>query len=298
MILGYGVGDIFKKYRLTGLGRRHDKSALPLAYRREHIHNAGREIVGPPSRQIEFLLREQGRKGFERHTVTNKFGRTAVDTLHLVHREIFVIFTRSAYCCFHDIAGLQTISLDLLRSQIHIIRRGQIIVVARTQEAISFGHYFKQSGSLYQPVEAVRRFLTLLILIAVFLLVFLALLLLLLVLLPRLVELYGCCSCGHGGLCCGFLFLTLRARHEPPALRAREECAKSVALIVSHILTLTVIIAALLIGRLCRRLMLLRRRMIIGSRRCLRLIHRLFSLDYGRGFVHTLFRRLVAFFQL
>ena len=91
----------------------------------------------------------------EGHAVAHKFGRAAVDALHLAQREVFLAFLGRAYGALHYIAGLETVVLDLRLRHIDVVGRGQVVVVARAQEAIAVGHDLEQAAALEYVVEVV-----------------------------------------------------------------------------------------------------------------------------------------------
>ena len=188
----------FEKHSLTGFGRSHDKSALALAYGREHIYHPGGEIIGRPAGEIELLFGEERSEMLKGHTVADKLGRAAIDLCDTGEGEIFFGGLGGRTEGLDYIALLETILLDLLLGDVDIVGRRHIVVVGRAEESVALGHNLKHTLRVDDTIEvesvlriqAVGLLIVLLLLIelTVFL-VFLALTrerLLGLLLLPRL----------------------------------------------------------------------------------------------------------------
>ena len=52
---------------------------------------------------------------------------------------------RRTYAALHHVTGLQTVVLDLLCRYVNVVRRREIVIVARTEEAITVWHYFQHA---------------------------------------------------------------------------------------------------------------------------------------------------------
>ena len=114
VVFSYGVGDIFQKNCLTGLRGGHDQSALSFAYGGEHVNDAGRYVGGAAGGEVEFFVGEEGSQMLERHSVTDKFGRTAVDAVYAGQHVMFFVFARRTDGSFHNIACFKTVGFYLL----------------------------------------------------------------------------------------------------------------------------------------------------------------------------------------
>ena len=92
---------------------------------------------------------------FEGHTVTNLRRVTSVDELHAAHREVFLILMRWTDGALHDVPSLQTVLLDLLRRDIHIVGRREIVVVRAAKEAVAIGETLQHAvgGDDFLEVE-------------------------------------------------------------------------------------------------------------------------------------------------
>ena len=136
VVLGDGVGDGLEQEGLTGFGRSHDETALTLADGCEHVHDAGRQVVGGGAAgEVELLLGEKGREVLEGHAVAGELGRQTVDTQDGVHGEILLVLARRTDSALHDVAHAQAVGLDLLLGDVYVIGAGQVVVVGRAQEA-------------------------------------------------------------------------------------------------------------------------------------------------------------------
>ena len=69
---------------------------------------------------------------FKRYTVANLGRRKSVYLIHVNQSEIFLAFTWNPYTAVNDIAGFQSVSLNLLSGNVNIIGRRQVIVIGRT----------------------------------------------------------------------------------------------------------------------------------------------------------------------
>ena len=130
MVVGDGVGDGLEEHGLTGLRLGDDQTALALSDRGEHVHDpAGQVFFMSVSKQVEFLVREEGSKEVERNTVADELRRTAVDIFDADQREILIPVARRTDLARHGVSGLEGVDLDLLLGDIDIVRRVQIIIV-------------------------------------------------------------------------------------------------------------------------------------------------------------------------
>ncbi len=90
---------------------------------------AGQVFFMSVSKQVEFLVREEGSKEVERNTVADELRRTAVDIFDADQREILIPVARRTDLARHGVSGLEGVDLDLLLGDIDIVRRVQIIIV-------------------------------------------------------------------------------------------------------------------------------------------------------------------------
>ena len=113
MIVGDGVGDRLHEHRFTGLGLGDDQRTLPLADRREEIHDAAREVVVAVARETEFFAREKRGHEFELYAVADVLRFQSVDVRHAHQREILLALFGRADRAGHRVARLQSEELDL-----------------------------------------------------------------------------------------------------------------------------------------------------------------------------------------
>ena len=144
MVSGDGIGDILHEDGLTRLGLCDDECTLAFTDRREQVDDAHAGIGGIlVAAECEFLFREERSQVLKGDSVTNLRRQATIDGLDCRQREIFLVLVRRADGAVDDIACLQTIALDLRRRYIDIIGRGEIVVVAGTDETVTIGQHLK-----------------------------------------------------------------------------------------------------------------------------------------------------------
>ena len=130
MVLRDRIGDVLQQDCLTGFRRRDDEGSLSLANRGEHIDHTCGDTSAAAARERELLVREEGYKMLERHTVAYHLGRKAVDGDHTAQRIIFLAGARGPYSALHHVTGLESELADLLLRNVNVVRAGKIIIVA------------------------------------------------------------------------------------------------------------------------------------------------------------------------
>jgi hypothetical protein len=145
MVVGDGVGDRLHEHRFTGLGLGDDQGALPLADRREEIHDAAREVVVAVARETEFFAREKRRHEFELYAVADVLRFQSVDVRHAYQREILLALFGRADRAGHRVARLQSEELDLGRGNVDVVRGVQVVVIGRAQESVAVRHHFQNA---------------------------------------------------------------------------------------------------------------------------------------------------------
>ena len=207
MVVCNRIGDVLQQDCLTGLGLSHDKAALTLADRGEHIHDAYRDVaVVTVAGEVELLVGEKRGEEIERDTVADEFRTAAVDGVDAHQREILVAFARRTDVTEDGVARLEGIVLYLRLGYIDIVGRIEIVVVRRAEEAVAVRHHLEHAAGLHHAVVFYAGALGLLILLV--LLVLLPVIILVLSLLRLsllLVTLLGL-------LALGLLTLRLRLR--------------------------------------------------------------------------------------
>ena len=145
MIVGDGVGDRLHEHRFTGLGLGDDQRTLPLADRREEIHDAAREVVVAVARETEFFAREKRGHEFELYAIADVLRFQSVDVRHAHQREILLALFGRADRAGHRVARLQSEELDLRRRNVDVVRGVQVVVVCRAQEPVAVRHYLQNA---------------------------------------------------------------------------------------------------------------------------------------------------------
>ena len=156
MIGSNGVGNIFHQNGLTCLGLCHDECTLAFADGREEVYYACGEVGGGwVATKVIFLFGEEWGEMLERYPVAY-FSRLApINLVDAGEREIFLSIVGRTNVAFHHIAGFQSILLDLNGRHIHVVGRGEVVVVAGTKETISVGHDFEHAVAHNEVVEIV-----------------------------------------------------------------------------------------------------------------------------------------------
>ena len=157
MVGGDGVGHLLQQDGLTGLGLGHDQAALSLADGGEEVHDAGRDGAAFVPRDVELLVREQGREVVEGDAVAHFLGTASVDEVGLDEREEFLASLGRTDDTHDGVAGLQTHQLDLRLRHIDVVGRRQVVVVRRAQESEAFGHDFEHALGTHGAVELVQQ---------------------------------------------------------------------------------------------------------------------------------------------
>ena len=114
MILGYGIGNVFKQHCLTRLGLCHYKSALTFSDRGEQVNDTCGNIVVISGAKSKLLVREQRSKMFERNSISYNFGINAVDFCCFLKCEEFFAFVWNSNRTFNNISCFQTVCFYLL----------------------------------------------------------------------------------------------------------------------------------------------------------------------------------------
>ena len=136
------VGDdrrsnILQQHRLTGFRRRNDQAALAFADRRNHVDDAGREVLRAAVAlfELEALLGKQRREVLEQDLGTRILWRVMVDLSDLQQCEIALALLGWANEARNRVAGTQCKAPDLAWTDIDVVRAGQVGTVRRAQEA-------------------------------------------------------------------------------------------------------------------------------------------------------------------
>ncbi|MDT4829617.1 hypothetical protein FQZ97_630420 [compost metagenome] len=147
VVRGDGVRDVLHHHRLAGLGAGDDQAALAHADGGEDVQNAAREVflALDVAFQAHGPVRMQRRQVFEHDAMLDRFGRHAVDLVHLHQGEIALAILGRAHFAFDRVAGMQVEAADLRRRDIDIVRAGQIRGLGRAQEAEAIGEDFKHA---------------------------------------------------------------------------------------------------------------------------------------------------------
>ncbi|MPN30396.1 hypothetical protein SDC9_177867 [bioreactor metagenome] len=106
VVCGYGVREVLEERRLSGLRRRYDQSALPLADRREYVDDARRYLLAV-SLKFKFFCREYRRQRLKMRTASRRLGVGEVDVLHAEQGFVMLLILRRTDDAPHDVAVAQ-----------------------------------------------------------------------------------------------------------------------------------------------------------------------------------------------
>src|SRR5271167_877710 len=144
MVGGDRVCQALQEHGLAGAGRGHNQAALPLADRREQVHNTCADVLAN-GLELDTLLRIQRREVVEEDLVARLFRRLEVDCLDFDQREILLALMWRAYLPADGIACLQVELADLRRRNVNVVRTRKVVVIGRAQKAIAVRQDFQYS---------------------------------------------------------------------------------------------------------------------------------------------------------
>ena len=149
MVEGNGIGHLLEEGGLTGLRLCHNKTTLTFSYRGKKINDTRGKSLLRMTRELEFLIGEKRREALKRNAVANTVGSEAIDAEQLDKDEELVGLTGRTYHAANCVTGLQTIVANLLGTDIDIVGRSEVVVVAGTQEAVAVRYNLQHTLSLH-----------------------------------------------------------------------------------------------------------------------------------------------------
>ncbi len=143
-----GARDVLQHDGLAGPGRRHDQSALSHADRRDQVDHPWGEILAVRFRDrlevfhfhLQATLREERRQIVEVDPRPDRLGGLEIDRADLEQREISFAVTRRADLPLDRVPGPQSEPSNLCRTDIDVVRSGQIVRLRAPQEAEPVRH--------------------------------------------------------------------------------------------------------------------------------------------------------------
>lgn len=105
------------------------------------------------SRQFELLLWKEWGERFKWNTVSELLRSKPIDVYHLGKDKEFLVLSWRTHPASDGISSLEPIKAYLLLKYHHIVWRGQIIEIRRTQEPIAFGHQFENAFDINNPLH-------------------------------------------------------------------------------------------------------------------------------------------------
>ena len=146
MVRGDAVGDVLQQYGFPGPRRGDDQPPLPLADRREHIHDARRKVLRIEL-QIQLLIGVEGGQVVKKDLVAGRLGAFEVDLIHLEKGEILLPLLRGADLAGNGIPRPQAEPPDLRRGDVDVVRTGEVVVIHGTEESEAVGQDFQHAGA-------------------------------------------------------------------------------------------------------------------------------------------------------
>ncbi len=130
MVFGDGVCYIFEQHGFTGLRRCHDKSALTFTDGREHVDNASRDVASCcASGEVKLFVGEERHEMLEGYAVAHELRRAAVNRLNIAEREKFLAFLWRTNRTFDNVAGFESVLLDLCLRNVDVVGRRKVVIV-------------------------------------------------------------------------------------------------------------------------------------------------------------------------
>ena len=151
------LGDLLDDDGLAGARRGDDEAALPLADRRDEVHDAHIHVLRV-GLEAQALLRIERGELVERDFLVDDVGRLVVDRLDAQQREVPLAVLRRADLPLHDRAGLDPEPPDLRGRDVDVVRAGQVVVIGRPEEAEAVGQHFEHAFAVHQAVLAAALF--------------------------------------------------------------------------------------------------------------------------------------------
>ena len=146
-----GVRHLLKDRRLSGLRGRDDQSSLAFSDRGDEIHDAHRDsqfVVG--HLEAESLLRIAGLEFIELAALLRVLWVEPVEGVDLLDCDVLLALTGRAHLACERVASPQVESLDLPRTDVHVVRAAHVAPHLGAQEAVTLGedleHTFAREG--------------------------------------------------------------------------------------------------------------------------------------------------------
>ena len=98
-----------------------------------------------PRAEFEFLIGEEWGEVLKRHAFLRQFGTKTVDADHFVHREKFLRLRVQTDGALYRVTRFETVLAHLVFADIDIVRRGEVVVVRRTQKTVSVRRAFQRT---------------------------------------------------------------------------------------------------------------------------------------------------------
>ena len=116
------------------------------------VYDARGERLLRVAGELELLVGEERRHGLEGDAVTYAVGGEAVDLKELDHREELVALARRAHGAADGVAALEAVVADLLRRDVDVVGRGEVVEVRRAKETVAVGHHLEDALGLYDAL--------------------------------------------------------------------------------------------------------------------------------------------------
>ena len=98
----------------------------------------------------------------KRHPISNKFWSSTIYAFNRTKRKEFLTFFWRSNRTFNNVTCFQAVLLNLSLRNVNIIRRRKIIIVRRTQKAVTVRHNFQNARTFYYTFKIIYRLLWLL----------------------------------------------------------------------------------------------------------------------------------------
>ena len=151
MVLQNAVGDLLQEDGLAGARRGDDQAALPLADRRDQVHDAHVDLARLGFEHEPFV-RVQRRQVVEDNFLRQQLGIVEVDRLDAQQCEVALVLLGRPNLPSHDRPRPQAETPDLARRDVDVVGARQVVVVRAAQEAEAVGQHFQRAVAEHQAV--------------------------------------------------------------------------------------------------------------------------------------------------
>ena len=144
MVLRDSACHVLQENCLTGTRRSENNTALALTNRREQVHNAGAVFRFVPF-EVDLFFRVNRGQVFECHAATHLVRFFKVHAVNAAHREVLILFARSAHKAFNRIANLEVELTNKVLAHVNVVRAGLVVLIRHAEEPVTLRSDFENA---------------------------------------------------------------------------------------------------------------------------------------------------------